>query len=231
MTWSTPTGPSSISRVSDSRADITNDPITVQAQAGNVTQLTITADQISQRWQGYYGNISGTIVLEDASNFTLFQWDTGVSNAQGEVYAAISTVSNWAEVYCANLSTSQPGVNCTGPGIECLNITELQGKFGGAVDASESITGTFQNLSNISIHTRDLINCSAVHLFQNDSTSRDNTWAEVILWENNTENVIFASIIDNDEWGFNNRTWDFQMIVGANQTPQIYSYNFYVELT
>ena len=38
------------------------------ALAGNVTELSISGFSITQSWQGYFGNVSGTIQLADSAD-------------------------------------------------------------------------------------------------------------------------------------------------------------------
>src|SRR3989338_8967812 len=77
--------------------------VQVSAQGGNTTELLINATQSLDRWQGFFGNISGRVVLEDANNYSMYTWSETDTNVAGEVYAATQTVSAWSQVYCANL--------------------------------------------------------------------------------------------------------------------------------
>src|SRR3989338_10660551 len=106
-----PEGPESMQRgASERKPDY--DPVVVQAQAGNVTALTINATRITERWQGYYGNITGTITLDDAQNNSLYQWQ--IASPQGEIYAVNhSTTPTWADVICFNFSKTSTEQNVT----------------------------------------------------------------------------------------------------------------------
>ena len=55
------------------------------AYAGNITELNIVGTTITQTWQGFVGNVSGTITLDDSENNTLINWSLG--DPEGEVYA------------------------------------------------------------------------------------------------------------------------------------------------
>ena len=60
-----------------------------EALAGNVTEITITGFTITQTWQGYFGNITGSITLDDGSGNTLYDWAADASFSPiGEIYAA-----------------------------------------------------------------------------------------------------------------------------------------------
>src|SRR3990167_1096282 len=51
----------------------------VNAQAGNVTELNIFGYSITQTWQGYFGNVSGTIILADANDKVMYNWSLASS--------------------------------------------------------------------------------------------------------------------------------------------------------
>ena len=58
----------------------------IDAIAGNITELTLDALGVTTFWQGYYGNVTGSIVLANSNNDTMYDWS--VSAASGEVYAS-----------------------------------------------------------------------------------------------------------------------------------------------
>ena len=228
-----PSNPDSIS-VSDSerRTQFGGESVqTLGAQAGNVTELTVTSTTNSKRWQGYYGNISGTITLDNAQNWTLYEW-VGDISPQGEILAADAQVSNWSGLICANLSALYRGYNCSeSPNGQCLNLTELQDKFGGPYGGGESVNATFTSTANIQLDTGLLQSCPSTNSFSVGSAQAKN-WTEVLLMENKTETVVFASIINASTLGFDNTSWDFQMIVGDDGDDLLTTtYYFYVELS
>ena len=70
-----PTGPQNITISPSSRFDTGNYPaMTLYAEAGNLTQLTITSLSQTQTWQGYYGEISG--MFFDGLGTQYYHWDT-----------------------------------------------------------------------------------------------------------------------------------------------------------
>ena len=60
--------------------------VSTKAEAGNVTELNISATVVTRGWQGYYGNVSGTITLDDGLNNTMYSW--ALADPEGEVYAS-----------------------------------------------------------------------------------------------------------------------------------------------
>jgi hypothetical protein len=111
-----PEGPSTIDRnASSARTAAAN--LTMDALAGNVSQLTITGKAATQSWQGYYGNVSGTVSLETASGSVMYDW--AQTNPQGEIYAVLTKdIPLWG-------TPSQTG------GITCWNYT--QGTSNGSI--------------------------------------------------------------------------------------------------
>jgi len=96
-TSTNPTGPQTITRVADEKFNASSWPaIQINAEAGNVTELTISSLTQTQTWQGYYGNITGTIVLDDVQNWTMYSWAT--AEPQGEIYASNGSSVTWSKI-------------------------------------------------------------------------------------------------------------------------------------
>lgn len=233
------------------------------AYAGNITHITLTGQTVTQSWQGFVGNVSGTITLDDARNYTLYDWTLG--DPEGEVYATYVSSIDWTtgNVLCWNWSHTEPGGDGT-----YLVLGELEGwdetgapagtqVIGAAVDDVDGVNETFtcdrcEAKSSITTTHTDFyvggqfINgtgtdidypnqgggpCPVVKLYNETS---DNYFEEVILYHDGTsDGVVYTSLIQVNEGGYNNETWDFEMIVGENgHNGDIASttYYFYVEL-
>ena len=229
---SVPYGPTSVDTVSaQRRTNFGSGSQTVTAEAGNMTEITITTSTLSRRWQGYYGNITGAITLDNGDNWTLFSWDQ-LASPEGEIYASNGTISDWTQVLCMNLSKNLSGYNCKGQGEECLNITEIETFFGMDSLDPDGVDETFNStISSIMVGAKTLTNCPMVSLYVN-SSSESGVWNETLLTLNDSSTIIFAGIVESGNGGFNNKSNDFQMIVGDNgDSPEATTYNFYVELT
>ncbi len=224
-----PYGPRSVTvEQSDRKTEFNDSVATVQAQAGNVTQLRINVTMSTKRWQGYYGNITGLVTLQDASGYRMYEWgnDVGVS-VVGEVYAANYTVSDWSKVYCVNLSG--PGNSTFGP-----NTTILEDMYGANPNDKDGIDETFTTYMNVTIGSTTLLNCPATRTYNGSGAENSIHWNETLLWENHSSGlntVVYTAFVEQNENGFNNKTWDFQMIVGEDgDTSGTATYYFYVEL-
>lgn len=226
--WAIPTAPDTISKISDQRISPTP-PFNTQALAGNVTLMNIDARSITRFWQGYYGNITGTIVLGDADNFTMYQW--AMASPHGEIYATHNTTAtiNWSNLGCiVNETLVQEelwlGTNQTGADVDDVNYT-------------------FDRYDHPSFYTGPLSfrNCRTTSV---NGTGNGIMFWEVLLQDNGTDPavttddvVIYTSLIDQDRMGFDARTHDFQLLVGepgagTQSWPYgtITNYYFYVEL-
>ncbi|MGV8141648.1 MAG: hypothetical protein ACP5NW_04375 [Candidatus Woesearchaeota archaeon] len=217
--FAVPTGPSNIDPFGSSRYPVTP-ASNFSAIAGNVTELNFQSNSVTNTWQGYFGNISGSINLGDANNNTLYDWTSASPN--GEIYATRSAVApDWSLIQCA--SSAQVNQEDTD-----LNVNQ-------SIDR-DSVNRTFLNttlfttfyVGNVTIDSSQ--NCYAVNLHDSTGTPSSN-FQEVILHDGSV--AIYAAIISQDALGFDNRTHDFQMIVGEdghNGDSSTTSYYFYVEL-
>lgn len=198
----------------------------VQAQAGNVTALNINSTRLTSRWQGYYGNVTGTITLDDSSNNTLYNWR--LASPQGEIYAVNhSTTPTWANVECFNFTDTSQNVT----------LANLESSLGLAVKDIDGVNETFNQTYNgsFSAGSKTIVagdECPIASLFVSDAWSGVR-FNETILFENQTaERVIYVALLEQDQTGFSGSTLDFEMIVGDNgDSVGATSYYFFVELT
>lgn len=238
---SEPKGPNQITISASGRNTMSNGSYVTSAQAGNVTALVITETRITEAWQGYYGNITGTITLDDALNFTLYDWD--LPDPTGEIYASNGTDVIWTKIYCMNVSglrstNGSPGSN--GPGIVySINGTQIELNFGVNATDRDGLNETFNDtystgsflVGSTTIDSSD--GCSMAHPFADENHNTD--WQELLLSDNTS--LIFTAIIRRDADSYQpgtSHTADFQMFVlenghaGSQANPT--NYYFYVEL-
>lgn len=234
-----PTGPGSITRDADERFDISNWPSwQVDAEAGNVTQLTISSLSQTQTWQGYYGDVTGTVTLDDAENWTMYDWT--LAEPQGEIYASNSSSVTWSNIKCVDYSADAA--------IE-INLTTLETMFGLAADDVDGVDETFNSTGKLSDGSTDhpivyvgtntiaAGSCPAADTYEVDGSTGTN-FIEILLTD--TVSIIFTTIIENnivgndtDLYGFDNQTHDFQMLVGDDGhdgDDTVTPYYFFVEL-
>lgn len=217
MVSAAPTGPRNITQQATSRYTGSTGGWNISAQAGNVTELTIDATSTTQTWQGYYGNVIGSILLADSSNNTLIDWT--ITGVQGQVYASrVSSISDWTTINCSNsthIIAEDVALNSTGKADSVNNTFNTSGIHNAFYVGAKQIPAN---------------GCPVVTL--KNSTGYSSDWKEVLL--NSGVNMVYTALLTTDKNGFNNSNYDFQMIVGEDghsgntaTTP----YYFWIELT
>ncbi len=219
-----------------------------KAYAGNVTNINLVGITVTQTWQGYYGNVSGKITLDDSSGNTMYEWN--LTSPEGEVYATTASSISWANgnIRCYNYSL--------GSGSGYVTLTTLETSLGLASDSVDGVSETFVNTTGGAgtymhdsfyvgdnfIKGDDTKACPRVYLFNENETNRHGTGAaatqrqfqEVLLYATASNSLIYTSILDEEDLkGFNDRPWDFEMLVGEDGhrgNTSTTNYYFYVEL-
>ena len=184
------------------------------AIAGNVTELSIVSDSVTQTWQGYYGNVSGTIQLADGSSNVMYNWSA--TNPTGEVLASVNSTVDWASIACATIP----------------NMNTLETQYNIEADAVDGVTETFSlgTGGNHNIAGTALNNCPSINVF-NDTGASGSNFEEILLWDGDA--AVFAAILEQDALGFDGNSHDFEMLVledGHGTDTDTTDYYFYVEL-
>lgn len=212
-----PAGVTNITIEDSSSYNASAAPTAINAIAGNVTQLSLNATGVTTSWQGYYGNISGQLVLADSSGNNFYDWN--LSSPAGEVYASRDNSITWSTVNCSNSS----------------QITAEETYLGQSATDPDSVTNTFASTSHPDFYlgSVNVSGCQSTQAY--DSTGGPGTgfW-QVLLSDSGDDATIYTTLIDEViQTGFNNLDWHFQLLVGENgkngdtsTTP----YYFYVEL-
>ena len=226
-----PEAPSTINVGQSGRLEIVTTGSAVTAQAGNVTALVIDNTFATSAWQGYYGNVTGTVVLQDAGGDNLYSW--ALNNPAGEVYAANHSVVIWNDVRCLNFTgnTTEVWHNVTTVEDDYkINDTDLDGvneTFNATYD--DGGTGFFAG----NVHITDDDACPMTYSYVNGA-SQATSFREVILHDNNT--LVWTALLENNVDGFQSGagdTHDFQMLVpidGHDNINSTRTYYFFVEL-
>ena len=223
----TPGGPYNISVISSSTRGA-DAPSSISAVAGNVTQLRIYAFSQTQTWQGYYGNVTGSVTLETSQGRSIYHWE--LTNPSGQIFASTSTVNFAAgNIACYNFSKTAPGY---------FNLTAYENSLSIPSTAVDGINETFNESVNYDPFyvgiTYINTTCPVVYLYNASNQSSRTTYQEVLLYDNSSNRTVFTSLIrPGGIAGFNTQAWDFEMIVaenGRNDDTQPTPYYFYVAL-
>jgi hypothetical protein len=219
------------------------------AIAGNISQLTISGFSVTQSWQGYYGEVTGTIMLADASDNVMYNWS--VAQPSGEIYASTNNSLSWGYIQCFNLTadgtygndlsnagaTSQFGTNYTileeEFGINRYHMDGVNETFSldGSHESGETLTHDLFYTNNFEFTAGE---CVSTHLFADSDSAEDSQFQEVLLYEPNSNSVVFMSILNpTDTPGFDGSNHDFQLMVlenGHGTDTTTTTYYFWVEL-
>jgi hypothetical protein len=194
----------------------------INTTGGSITTVYLNATTQNLRWKGYVGNVSGSLTLDDASDNTLFDWT--LTDINGQIYATRYSGSiNWSGVNCSN---------STHVSLESIALNHT------SKDDNISSTFSTQTHREFYVGTKQILQntCYSVHTYVN-STAQSSLFEEVILYDGTNSsngNTIFATPLEQNRYGFDNATYDFQMILPEVALPTWTSstaYYFYAELT
>jgi hypothetical protein len=217
-------------------------PDSVSAQAGNVTEMNVFGYSITQSWQGYFGNVSGTLTLADSANSAMYNWS--VASPRGQIYSSTNDTVQWAYSQCFNYTASgtleDDTAQAGNTSLYGLNLTQLEEMFNIPFYAVDGVNETF-SLSGVQGHgpfyTSNLEftegECKSTRIFGDGGSQTKGEFEEILLYEPETSSVIFTSILDEDLFGFDGKTHDFQMLVledGHMTDMSVTPYYFYLEI-
>jgi hypothetical protein len=203
---------------------------TIEALAGNVTQLSIVGNTVTQTWQAYYGNVSGSITLDDALNNTIYNW--AVASPQGEIYASEAPISFvYGNIFCYDFNMSDAGYS------DFNTLAEYEALLGLESDDADGIDETFAESADYDDFyvASGYINstCPTTQMYNQSEQKDPSTFQEVLLYDNTSNRMVYTALLEQDALGFNDQQWDFEMIVGENGhdgDTTTTTYYFYVEL-
>ncbi|MDD9954112.1 MAG: hypothetical protein OXR66_07295 [Candidatus Woesearchaeota archaeon] len=226
-----PTSPSSIVVESTDTFDSNNYALqSLEAIAGNITSLTIHAIGQTKSWQGYYGNITATITLDDANNFTFYNWSA--TEPRGQIYATLNTSISWGDVDCFNFTN-----------LTSANESTMEAYYNIAVDDADGVGETYTATDHPSfdVVNKTITGCPTSYIFQSDTAQTEN-FANVLLYDSsiNETGWVYTTLIENKTAGsgndlpcYNGEECDFQILVnedGHGTDLATTTYYFWVEL-
>ncbi|MBU1974941.1 MAG: hypothetical protein KKG59_00900 [Nanoarchaeota archaeon] len=208
--------------LNSTRGDPTGSVGSVYAEAGNVTELEINGTQLTKAWQGFFGNITGNITLEDSSGHQMYDWTMG--DAQGEVYASRNNAITWADVNCSTTET----------------VVAEETAMGMTDTDNDNISATFRttdphptfNVGTFAVNATST--CYTTHTYVSGE-GQDTAFPEVML-NDSSGRVVWVTLINESTTGFDGVTHDFQMLVPEDghtdaQADIRTQYYFWVELS
>ena len=231
LIYAIPQGPDTLTTDSSGNRTEGVDAVVVNTQAGNVTAMTINDIRITGHWAGFYGNVTGSITLDDAGNQTFFDW--AIAAPSGEVYASNNSVVTWNKVQCENLTN-----NGTHPKWN-HNATTLNRYFN--INSTESDTfintfnDTYTNSSGFdvgNVHIGPEQKCNLAYTYVNENAQAGAIFETILLTDN--QSIIFTTLLENRKDGFRTGAdpHDFQLLVAEDGIYNLATtpYYFFVEI-
>ena len=184
------------------------------AEAGNVTEVNITSNSQTQAWQGFFGDVNGSLVLEDASGDTFYSWN--LSNTSGEVYASRNNTidfSTVAVVADCGLDNDITGTDLSDSANNTYSANNSKFFAVGTIQINESQTCGTNPYVTGSPQSVDFFNAILVE----DVTTNDST--------------IYVALIEPAATaGYDGASYRYQLLVPVNRTSGFSIYSFYAEL-
>lgn len=178
---------------------------TVSAEGGNVTQVNVSSDSSTGKWQGFWGNISGSLQLGDGSA-TFYDWSSVSFQA---VYASPGNSITWGSL------TSLSG-----------NLTAKDTDYGFTSSDADSINNT---MTGASCNAGTEI-ASADGVTPYNSSGSAGSW-ETCIAEDTSDlagTVFGTNIISAGADAYNGDNVQYQLMVPVNGATQ--NYYFYLEI-
>ncbi|MGV8086782.1 MAG: hypothetical protein ACP5N1_04070 [Candidatus Woesearchaeota archaeon] len=192
----------------------------ITTYGGSFTTLLLNTTGQTYRWKAYVGNITGKLTLADATNKSVFDW--AITSVTGEVYATRSNSAiDWSTISCADGSL--------------INSEDVFMNM--SLTSPDTINKTFNNTVHKSFYVgSNLIansTCRSVATYINGTSQSlsENALFQEILLKDVSSNLIYTTLVNSSNLGYNNDRYDFQMILAENEyhvNPT--TYYLYVEL-
>lgn len=179
-------------------------------EGGNISETDIGSNQSTEKWGGFFGNVTGQIVLADAAA-TPYMYSWTWAGEGGEVCASMNSNFPWASL--------EPTLNAT--------IDTVWGFVAGDTD---SATNTFTDASGTVVVDGQTETSTAV------TTEGATVWETVALGDGAevaTDDFAFCVNITADGTNFKGGISDYQMMVPTDNTEGpgvVETYFFYLEL-
>ena len=182
----------------------------INASGGNVTLVDIDQTRVTDIWQGFYGDVTGEIILTNAAGNRFYDWTP--ATISGEVYATRTAITDWSTPSCGD-STDWEAEETA------LSIDST---------ATDGVNETYSSTAHPSfdIGTATLTSCPSTQPYNGSEVASQfwNVYVDV------QANSVYVGLLANDDTNYLNGTSDFELMVPANRSATVTEYLFYVEL-
>lgn len=208
-------GATTVTPGTTSRASFVNSSsATIPVEAGNVTELNITGNQVSTHWAGFYGEITGDITLSTSDGSVFYNW-SGLGALSGEVFASTDNAVSWGGIGCA----------------AAAEVATIESALGIAATDSDSLGLTYTSINHpdFTVGGAPLSGCNSTNAYVN--TGLDPTAFYQILLTDAEGDAVYTTLINESLTGFNSAAHDFELLVGESDNVGSTAMYFYLELS
>jgi hypothetical protein len=199
----------------------------INISGGRIATFNLSATVKNPRWKGFVGNVTGQFTLDDSSGSTIYDWT--LSSITGRIYTTRNSTSvTWSSINCSNttnLELENYRMNHTSPDD---NITRtFNASYNTTINATVSGNHPAFWVGSAYMYANT---CPVVHTYVN-SAAQSTDFHETALYDG--YNMVYATILEPNDVGFDGNTYDFQMIVPEIGVPSFAgatAYYIYVEI-
>jgi hypothetical protein len=195
------------------------------ATGGYISEANLTSYSTTTKWQGYYGNLEGYILLADSSGHEMFNWVANISKG-GEVFAvARAAVPTFTVVDTLDITAADADSALTN-----------DSTWSEAGSDSVNVTFSADNDNSVLYVAGQTVTAGTRNRMYTLDSSGNSAFAEVLLTDqssvNTVDDMIWTSLIVDNSENYKGTTSDFQMIVPTTDSGDATTtYYFYVELS
>jgi hypothetical protein len=199
----------------------------VNISGGRIAVLNVNATIQNPRWKAFVGNVTGKFTLDDPEGSTVFDWT--ISSITGRIYATSNySALSWSTTNCSNITHLENENYRFNHTRADDNITKT---FNATYNdtSGKTVSGGHQPF-HVAGRYMPANTCPTLNTYES-SNPQDTDFEEVALYDGN--NMIYAVILEDDETGYNDNSYDFQMIVPESGLPAadiVTAYYIYVEI-
>lgn len=187
----------------------TGDPGNVTTQAGATTQVDISQDTLTEKWAGFYGTVSGELVLGDASGNNFYTWT--------------------ANDFSSSKVITVPGDNATPTSIG--SVSNPNNFLGSGFDTgTDDANSTYNMTGDVTVNDDTASSTALAKTFDQNGQA----FFETYLVENTNEGGYPAYVAQgvSEQTGFDGSTnVNYQMLVGVGESSSEERFEFYLELS
>lgn len=172
----------------------------IDATAGYIYEYNLSTTEKSYRWVGLWGNVSGSVQLQDGTN-TFYSW-------------AVSTVTAGSILYAL---TDATGIDPTDFGLfNSTYLSQTDTAYGYLDSVSDSVTNTYTGASSFDSPSRQTnidVNSTSVGSWTNYVIRADGTDYEI----GSTNEVVWAVSINPAQSAFDGGLADYELLIPENE--------------